>query len=74
MGLTPQEPNDEQAKYSDWARKKTLHDAIIASSQPNKPTGEELWATELNTSAEKDKCNMSIRIARITGVVSAGCQ
>ena len=56
MGLTPKDNNDEQPLYSDWPRKKTLHDAIIASDQPNKPRGDLLWTVERDTSAGATTC------------------
>ena len=72
MGLTPLDNNDEQPIFSDWPRKKVLHDAIIASDQPNKPKGDLLWATIKNASAGAATCNMCINVARITGVVTGG--
>ena len=72
MGLTPKDNNDEQPYYSDWARKKVLHDAIIASSQPNKPRGDLFWATVRDTSTGGANCNLCINVARITGVVTGG--
>ena len=72
MGLTPIDNNDEQPLYPDRDRKKALHDAIIASDQPNKPRGDLLWATARNTSQGAATCNMCIHVTRIMGVVTGG--
>ena len=48
------------------------NDPVRASSQTNKPTGDELWATEMNSAAGAAKCNMSNSIARLSGLVIAG--
>ena len=45
MGLTPQTPADDAPLWSAWTRKKEIHDAIVASDQPNKPAGDLLWKT-----------------------------
>ena len=66
MGLTDIDNNDESPTYSDWARKTTLHEAIIASDQPNKPRCDLLWATARDSVTNSTTCNMCLNIARIT--------
>ena len=72
MGLTAIDNNDESPYYSDWVRKETLHAAIIASDQPNKPRGELLWATNKDAVTNSTRCNMCIHVARLTAVVIGG--
>ena len=72
MGLSAIDNNDESPYYSDWDRKATLHAAIIASDQPNKPRGNLLCATVKDVPAGATTCNMCINIARISGVVIGG--
>ena len=72
MGLTAIDNNDESPYYSDWVRKNTLHAAIIASDQPNKPRGDLLWATARDSVTNSTRCNMCINIARLTAVVVGG--
>ena len=45
MGLTPQNSADETPGWGAWSRKLAIHTAILASDQPNKPTGDLLWKT-----------------------------
>ena len=72
MGLTAIDNNDESPYYSDWVRKDTLHAAIIASDQPNKPRGDLLWATARDSVTNSTRCNMCINIARLRAVVVGG--
>ena len=72
MGLSPIDNSDEAPFYSEWDRKATLHAAIIASDQPDKPRGDILWATTRDVPAGTTTCNMCIHVARITGIVVGG--
>ena len=73
MGLSPKDHADEAPSWSQWDRKADLHAAIIASDQPNKPTGDLLWKSVRDATATgTTSCNMCIHIARLTGIVIGG--
>ena len=69
MDLTPNLPNDEPLTYSQRTRKLQSHTAIGLSYQPDKPRGDELWATAQPAASGSAKCNMNICIARLTATV-----
>ena len=73
MGLTPKNHADNSPAWSAWPRKSDLHTAIVASDQPNKPTGDLLWKTAKEaTTPNMVSCNMCIHIARLMGIVIGG--
>ena len=73
MGLTPQTPADDTPGWGAWTRKAEIHAAIVASDQPNKPTGDLLWKTAKEAIAvNMVTCNMCIHTARLTAIVTGG--
>ena len=73
MGLTPNDPADNSPAWSAWPRKLAIHNAIVASDQPNKPAGDLLWKTVREAiTGNMISCNMCIHTARLTGIVTGG--
>ena len=74
IGLEPLRPQeDEKPKFSDWPRKATLHAAIKAQNQTDKPTVDEMWRiAKGNSVVSSVYCNMGIHIIKIQAVVTGG--
>ena len=74
MGLEPHRQGvDECLRFSNWQRKATLHAAIKAQNQPDKPDTEDMWRYAVGTTlVTAVRCNMGIHIIKISAVVPNG--